>query len=74
MTDYSLDLSDPKDWLEGDDHFLRGRLGQLVDEESVITLDDLLHRWTNWGSDPQVAEHVARRIHGVLGNDRLKND
>ena len=42
-------------------------LKRLVDEESVIHLEDLILRRTDWGTDPTKVEAVARKICGLMG-------
>jgi glycerol-3-phosphate dehydrogenase len=42
-------------------------LKRLVDEESVIHLEDLILRRTDWGMDPTRVEAVTRKICGLMG-------
>jgi glycerol-3-phosphate dehydrogenase len=42
-------------------------LQRLVDEESVIYLEDLILRRTNWGMDPKNVEVEAQRVCALMG-------
>jgi len=61
-----IDFSDPANMLATDRLRLRDQLRLMVQEESVMHLDDLLLRRTDWGFDPAVAAAVAAPIGKLL--------
>jgi glycerol-3-phosphate dehydrogenase len=52
--------------IEEDPYAAVSHLRRLVRTESVVHLDDLLLRRTDWGRDPAVAAAIARRIGALL--------
>ncbi len=63
----ALNLVNPDKILEVDDATLRFQLGQIVEQESVVRIDDLLHRRTGWGTDPKLLANLEGRLNNLLG-------
>ncbi len=57
--------------LDADPYAAVSHLRRLVRTESVVHLDDLLLRRTDWGSDPEVAAEIAARIADLLAGPSL---
>ncbi|MBN1825414.1 MAG: FAD-dependent oxidoreductase [Candidatus Eisenbacteria bacterium] len=63
----SPDPVDPRPLLEGDPADLAGPLRALIEEESVLTMEDLLLRRTDWGAAPEEGRAAAERVREILG-------
>jgi glycerol-3-phosphate dehydrogenase len=61
-----LDLDEPHQMLTMEDTQLGLILGRIVEEESVVYLDDLLLRRTDWLFDPRFEPQVTERVRDVL--------
>lgn len=57
--------------VEDDPYAAVSHLRRLVRTESVVHLDDLLLRRTDWGRDPALAAEIARRIADLLAGPSL---
>jgi glycerol-3-phosphate dehydrogenase len=57
--------------VERDPYAAVSHLRRLVRTESVVHLDDLLLRRTDWGRDPEVAAEIAGRIAALLDGPSL---
>jgi glycerol-3-phosphate dehydrogenase len=62
-----LDLDGPEALMAGDESWMRAEVQRLVEEESVVELDDLLLRRTNWGADPRTYHVVREKVTRLLG-------
>ena len=58
--------ADAGEILDGEDDKIRNGIACLIDEESVVTMDDLLLRRTGWGVDPDEGRVVAERVRSLL--------
>jgi len=63
----AADLVDSRKILAGDPALSAGILRALVEEESAVTMEDLLLRRTEWGLSPVQGAVVERRVREVLG-------
>lgn len=62
----AIALADVGEILNGEDDGVRNEIARLIDEESVVTMDDLLLRRTEWGVDPHESRAVAERVRTLL--------
>lgn len=51
---------------------LRTKIHQLADEESVMSVDDLLFRRTDWGADARTADGIRATLSAMLDAGALK--
>jgi glycerol-3-phosphate dehydrogenase len=64
---FRLDLDGPEELMAGEESWTYAEVRRLVEEESVIELDDLLLRRTNWGADPRTYHAVREKVARLLG-------
>lgn len=57
-----LDLLEPDEFLDLSATRADNIIGKLISEESVVTLEDLTHRRTDWLVDPRRSEAVMNRL------------
>lgn len=62
----AIDPDDPEALLQGDDTTVAAEIRRMVQEEAVVTVDDLLLRRTNWGEDPRRLASLRYRIETLL--------
>ena len=64
----AIDLQEPHQMLRMGDVELGAVLDRIIDEESVVHLDDLLLRRTDWLLDSNYEEQVTKRVRELLPN------
>lgn len=67
-TETGLDLGDPSGLSTRDRDRTRVELERLVEDESVLCMEDLLLRRTDWGTDPEAVPEVAALVTELLGS------
>ena len=62
--------------LESDSQNTKSLIRRMIEEESVVHLDDLLLRRTKWGCSPQTSSKIARQVATVLdwSDERLSHE
>ena len=63
----AIGLDDPAAFLNSDDDVFSQGIKHLIDEEAVLTMDDLLLRRTDWAHDPAAWGSLAAKVTELTG-------